>query len=60
VIIYFASVAVAVVLIVHAVVIVAQEYLTRPILLDSAEFDPSITQPFVLNPNGYRGECIGR
>jgi hypothetical protein len=28
--------------------------------LDSAEFDPSITQPFVLNPNGYRGECIGR
>ena len=35
-------------------------YAIEELELDSAEFDPSITQPFVLNPNGYRGECIGR
>jgi hypothetical protein len=28
--------------------------------LDSAEFDPSFMQPFVLNPKEYLGECIGR
>jgi hypothetical protein len=34
--------------------------LAETLLLDSAEFDPFFTRPFVVNPKGYLGECIGR